>query len=130
MVNTSDTRIRKPPSLVRPPSIDHPQSEHTGPTVPSGTCMVTTSESLQGHGSGLTRDKHDLAMSYAQVMHHFALVSLGTSLEDSNGVATTNSLKTTLDRIRTVAENRSTIARFRGLTPRLLEPSFSRPPDL
>jgi len=53
--------------------------------------------------------KHDLAMSYVQVIHHFALLSIGLSLSKWSGNSPTNSLMQTETRIRSVLRNWQTI---------------------
>ena len=60
---------------------------------------------------------HDLAMAKVQVIHHFALLSLGMSLGSWNGDYQTNSLKKTETRITGLLENWSTVMTIQQLNP-------------
>lgn len=60
---------------------------------------------------------HDLAMAQAQVVHHFALLSLGMSLGQWNRGYQTNSLKQTETTITGLLENWQTVMAIQHLNP-------------
>ncbi len=73
-------------------------------------------------GLGLTMretsaEEHDRTMAYVQGMHHFALASLGLALASWDGSFRTNSLRSTLERIQALAENRETIGAIQEFNP-------------
>ncbi|HEX4919244.1 MAG TPA: prephenate dehydrogenase/arogenate dehydrogenase family protein [Candidatus Bathyarchaeia archaeon] len=60
---------------------------------------------------------HDLAMAHVQVLHHFALMSLGVSLGRWSSVYQTNSLKQTETTITSLLKNWSTVMAIQHLNP-------------
>ena len=60
---------------------------------------------------------HDRAMAYVQVMHHFALLSLGEALRKWDGRLKTNSIGGTLQRIEGLLTNWDTTIGIQKLNP-------------
>ena len=60
---------------------------------------------------------HDRVMAYVQVLHHFALVSLGVALRKWNGTLKTNSIAETLQRIEGLLTNWDTTIGIQRLNP-------------
>ena len=60
---------------------------------------------------------HDLAMAYVQVVHHFAMLSLGISLGPHDGDYQTNSLKQTERTITGILENWPTVMAIQHMNP-------------
>lgn len=64
-----------------------------------------------------SKDHHDRAMAYVQVLHHFALICLASSLENWNGELKTYSINCTIEKIRALLKNWDTIAGIQGRNP-------------
>ena len=60
---------------------------------------------------------HDKVMSYIQVLHHFALLSLGVALRKWDGILKTNSIAGTLQRIAGLLSNWDTTMGIQRLNP-------------
>lgn len=61
--------------------------------------------------------RHDRAMGYVQVLHHFALLSLGVALKEWDGRLKTNSIGATLQRIQGLLTNWDTIIGIQKMNP-------------
>jgi chorismate mutase / prephenate dehydrogenase len=60
---------------------------------------------------------HDKVMAYVQVLHHFALLSLGVSLTKWDGRLKTSSIRSTLERIEAFSKNWDTTVAIQILNP-------------
>ena len=60
---------------------------------------------------------HDRVMGYVQVLHHFALLSLGVALKKWDGELKTNSIAGTLERIESLLSNWDTTVGIQRLNP-------------
>ena len=75
---------------------------------------------LQANGAKLVTmlaAQHDKAMAYAQGLHHFALISLGITLDGLGGQPRPGSLSDTEKRIATLLESWDTIMGIQQLNP-------------
>jgi len=78
------------------------------------------SRALQRNGLKLAKmsaGQHDKAMAYAQGLHHFAMLSLGLSLDGMGGEPRTQSLRETEDRIASLLTSWETIVGVQQLNP-------------
>ncbi len=62
-------------------------------------------------------EDHDRIMAYVQVLHHFALLSLGAALGKWDGKLKTNSIHSTLERIEALLRNWDTTMGIQRLNP-------------
>jgi prephenate dehydrogenase/chorismate mutase len=64
-----------------------------------------------------TIEHHDRAMAYVQVLHHFALLSLGVAMRNWDGKLRTSSIIGTMQRIEDLLSNWDTIVGIQKLNP-------------
>lgn len=103
------------------PSIDHLQDQ-AFIVVPytAGQKWAKLARVLQTGGAKLvtmSASQHDKAMAYAQGLHHFALISLGITLDGLGGEPRPRSLDDTEKRIAALLENWETIVGIQELNP-------------
>lgn len=103
------------------PSVDHVGGQNII-AVPfkAGPQWRSFSRALRKAGarvSLMSSEQHDRVMGNVQVLHHFALLSLGVALRKWDGGLKTNSIAETLDRIEGLLDNWDTIVGIQRLNP-------------
>ena len=103
------------------PGIDHVQGR-TIVAVPfkTGQQWRTFSQVLGKAGATvhtMSSEHHDRVMAYVQVVHHFALLSLGVALRKWDGALKTSAIAGTLDRIEGLLNNWNTIVGIQRFNP-------------
>ena len=103
------------------PGIDHLNGQtlaavlfRTGPQWKSFSRAL---ESVGARVYAMSSTKHDRMMAYIQVLHHFALLSLGVGLSKWDGKLKTNSIRGTLERIEALLKNWDTTVGIQRLNP-------------
>jgi prephenate dehydrogenase/chorismate mutase len=103
------------------PHIDHLEGQ-TIVAIPykTGPQWRAFSRALREAGAGIhsmSSEHHDRMMAYVQVLHHFALLSLGVALRKWDGDLKTSSIRGTLERIEGLLSNWDTTVGIQRLNP-------------
>jgi prephenate dehydrogenase/chorismate mutase len=103
------------------PTIDHVLGQNIA-AIPfkTGSQWRVFSRALTKAGARvhvMSSDHHDRVMGYVQVLHHFALLSLGVALRKWAADLKTNSMRGTLERIESLLGNWDTTIGIQRLNP-------------
>ena len=103
------------------PGIDHVEGQNiVAICFKTGSQWRSFSRALRKAGARvhlMSSEHHDRVMGHVQVLHHFALLSLGVALRKWDGELKTSSIAGTLDRIEGLLDNWGTIVEIQSLNP-------------
>lgn len=103
------------------PHIDHLEGQNIVAILyKTGPQWRSFSRALRKAGAGIhfmSSEHHDRMMAYVQVLHHFALLSLGVALRKWDGDLKTSSIRGTLEKIEGLLSNWDTTMGIQRLNP-------------
>jgi chorismate mutase / prephenate dehydrogenase len=103
------------------PGIDHVMGQNIAAipfkTGPNWSAFSRTLTTAGARIHLMSSEHHDRMMGYVQVLHHFALLSLGVALRKWSGDLKTNSVRGTLERTENLLGNWDTTVGIQRLNP-------------